>query len=91
LQHLLKLQRLQSKVLRTIGKLARRTLIRDLHLAIQIPYVYDYITKLSRQQADVIQNHDNENVRSIGQGEATYRKYKRLNVGGGEAHDRSSV
>jgi hypothetical protein len=85
--HLLKLQRLQNKVLRTIGKLP----IRDLHLAFQIPYVYDYITKLCRQQAEVIQNHDNENVRSIGQGETPHRKYKRLKLGGGQAYDRSSV
>jgi hypothetical protein len=89
--HLLKLQRLQNKVLRTIGKLPRRTLIRELHLAFQIPYVYDYITKLCRQQVEVIQNHDNENVLSIGQGEAPHRKYKRLKLGGGQAYDRSSV
>jgi hypothetical protein len=43
--HLLKLQRLQNKVLRTTGKLPRRTPVRDLHMAFQIPYVYDYITK----------------------------------------------
>jgi hypothetical protein len=29
-------------------------------------------------------------VRSIGQGEARYRKYKRLNFDGGQAYDRSS-
>jgi hypothetical protein len=67
--HLLKLQRLQNKVLRTIGKLPRRTLVRGLYMAFQIPYVYDYITKTCRQQAEVIQNHENENVRYIGQGE----------------------
>jgi hypothetical protein len=33
-------------------------------------FAYDYITKLCRQQAEVLQNHDNENVRNIGQGEA---------------------
>jgi hypothetical protein len=32
--------------------------------------MYDYITKLCRQQAEVIQNYDNKNVRNIGQGEA---------------------
>jgi hypothetical protein len=52
----------------------RRTPIRDLHLAFQIPFVYDYITKLCRQQVEVIQNHDNENVRTIGQGEARHRE-----------------
>jgi hypothetical protein len=56
-----------------------------LKLAFQIPFVYDYITKLCRQQAEVIQNHNNENVRTIGHGEAHHRKYKRLKLGGGEA------
>jgi hypothetical protein len=54
------------------------------------PYVYDYITKLCRQQAEVIQNHENANVGSIGQGEPRHRKYKRLKLGGGQAYDRSS-
>jgi hypothetical protein len=36
------------------------------------------------------ENHDNENVRTIGQGEARHRKYKRLKLGGGQAYDRSS-
>jgi hypothetical protein len=57
--HLLKLQRLQNKVLHTIGKLQRRTPVCDLHMAFQLPYVYDYITKTCRQQAEVIQNHEN--------------------------------
>jgi hypothetical protein len=34
----------------------------------KIPYVYDYITKLCRRQAEVILNHKNPNVRAIGQG-----------------------
>jgi hypothetical protein len=54
--------------------------------------VHDYKTKLCRQQTEVILNHDNINVRYIGQGEAqhTSRKYKRLKLGGGQAYDRSS-
>jgi hypothetical protein len=35
--HLLKLQRLQNRVLRTIRNFPRRTSVRDLHLAFQIP------------------------------------------------------
>jgi hypothetical protein len=35
----------------TIGNLPRRTPVSDLHMAFKIPYVYDYITKLCRQQA----------------------------------------
>jgi hypothetical protein len=34
--HLLKLQRLQNKVLRTIGNFPRRTPVRDLHMAFKI-------------------------------------------------------
>jgi hypothetical protein len=69
--HLLKLQRLQNKVLRTIGNFPSLSPVRDMHVAFQIPYVYDYITKSCRQQAEVILNHENENVRYIGQGEST--------------------
>jgi hypothetical protein len=61
-----------------------------LHKAFSIQYIYDYITKLSRQKAEVIQNHENANVRNIGQEEAWRRKYKRLKLGGGQAYDRSS-
>jgi hypothetical protein len=86
----MKLQRLQNKVLRTTGKLPRRTPLRDLHMAFEIPYVHGYITKLCRQQAEVIQNHDNEHVRNIGQGGVRHRKYKRLKLGGGQAYGRSS-
>jgi hypothetical protein len=62
-----------------------------MHEAFQIPYVYDYITKSCRQQAEVIQNHENENVRYIGQGEAQQRKYKRLKPSGDHVYDCSSV
>jgi hypothetical protein len=37
-------------------------------LTFKLPYIYDYITKLYRQQAGVMQNHGNANVRNIGQG-----------------------
>jgi hypothetical protein len=88
--YLLKLQRLQNKVLRTIGNFPRLTAVRELRVAFKIPYVYDFITKLCRQQAKVIQNHVNPNVRNIGQGEVQHKKYKRLKLGGGQAYDRSS-
>jgi hypothetical protein len=51
--------------------------------------IYTIITKLCRQQAEVIQNHENEHVHSIGQGEARHRKYKGLKLDGSEAYDRS--
>jgi hypothetical protein len=41
--HLLKLQRLQNRVLRVTGNLDRCTPVRELHKAFQIPYVYDYV------------------------------------------------
>jgi hypothetical protein len=86
--HLLKLQRLQNKVLPTIGNFPRRTSVRDIHKAFHIPYVYDYITKSCRQQAEVIHTHEND--RYLGQGEARHRKYKRLKFGGGHVYDCSS-
>jgi hypothetical protein len=86
----MKLQRLQNKVFRTIGNFPGRTPVRDLHIAFKIPYLYDYITELCRQQAEVIQNHDNVNVLNIGQGEARHRKYKRLKLCCGQAYDLSS-
>jgi hypothetical protein len=88
--HLMKLQRLQNKVLRTIRNFPRHTPVCKLHKAFSIPYIYDCITKLSRQQAEVIQNHENVNVRNIGQGEARHRKYKWLKLSGSQAYDRSN-
>jgi hypothetical protein len=74
--HLLKLQRLQNKILPTVGKFSRRTPVREVQMAFQVPYIYDYITELCRQQAEVIQNHKNEYVCDTGKGKARYRKYR---------------
>jgi hypothetical protein len=54
----------------------RCTSVRDLHTAFNLPYVYDYITKLSRQQAEDIQNHENDYVCGIRQGEARHRNIR---------------
>jgi hypothetical protein len=89
--HLMKLQRLQNRVLRAAGKFDRRTPVRDLHLVFKIPYVYNYIIKICRRPAEVILNHENPIVRATGQGEPTHRKYKTLKLGGGQAYERSSV
>jgi hypothetical protein len=51
---LLKLQRLQNKVLCTNGNFPRRAPVRDLHVAFKILYVYDFIPTFCRQQAEVI-------------------------------------
>jgi hypothetical protein len=50
--------------------------------------MHDYISKLCSRQAEVILNHENTNVRAIGQREARHGKYKRLKLGGGQAYDR---
>jgi hypothetical protein len=84
---LLKLQRPQNKVLCTIADFPRCTSVRDLHMAFNLPYVYDYIINLCRQQAEVMQNLETEPVRGIGQGEARHRKYKRLKLGGGQTDE----
>jgi hypothetical protein len=84
------LQSLQSRVLRAIGNLDRCTPVQELHVALKIPSVYDYITKLCRTQAKVFLNHVNPNVCGTGQGETSHRKYKRLKLGGGQAYDRSA-
>jgi hypothetical protein len=60
-----------------------------MRMAFYLPYVYDYMTKLRRQRA-VVLNHDNKIVHFFGQGEARHRIYKRLNLGGGQAYDRLS-
>jgi hypothetical protein len=51
--YLLKLQRLQNKVLRNTGNFPGCTPVRDLHTTFNLPYkyVYDHVTKLCRQQA----------------------------------------
>jgi hypothetical protein len=51
-----------------------------LHTAFNLPYVYDYITKLCRQQAEVIKNYENEHVRSIGQGKDKHKNIRGLNL-----------
>jgi hypothetical protein len=88
--HLLKLQRLQNKVLHTTGNFPRHTPVCELHKTFNIPYIYDYITKSCRKEAKIIQNHGNANVCNIGQGEPRHRKFKRLKLGGGQAYHRSS-
>jgi hypothetical protein len=86
----MKLQRLQNTVLRTIGNFPRLTPVREMYTAFRLLYVYVHVTKLCRQQAEVVLNHDNENVRYIGQGEARHRKYTELKLSDGQAYDRSS-
>jgi hypothetical protein len=87
---LLKLQCLQNKVLCTIGNFPRCTAVCNFHTAFYLPYVYNYIAKLCRQQAEVIWNRETEHVCGIGQGETRHRKCKKLKLGGGQAYNFSS-
>jgi hypothetical protein len=75
-------------VCRTSAQAFPEDSVRDLHTAFNLPYVYDCIIKLCKQQAEVVQNHASEHVRSIVQGEAKRRKYKKLKLGDGQAYDR---
>jgi hypothetical protein len=74
-----------QRLLDTIGNFPRFTPLCNLHMAFNLLYMNDNIRKLCRQQVDVIQNHENEHVWIIGQGEARYRKYKRLKLGNGQS------
>jgi hypothetical protein len=56
-----------------------------------VPTLAGYISKLCRRQAEIIHNHENENVRNIGQGKTPHRKYKRLKLVGGHVYDCSIV
>jgi hypothetical protein len=49
-------------------------------MAFNLPCVYDYITELCRQQAEVIQNPENANVRTIGEGNRDTRNTIGLNL-----------
>jgi hypothetical protein len=58
-------QRLQNRVLRATGKLEMCPSVRKLQVAFKIPLIYDYITKLYREQAEVTLNNANPNARGI--------------------------
>jgi len=70
------LQRLQNKVLRTVGNLPRRTPTRDFHMTFKIQYLQLTCYRTMQTAATVILNHENVDIRNIGQGEAQPRKCK---------------
>jgi hypothetical protein len=59
-------------------------------MAFKIPYVYGYIIKLCRTQADVILKYVNPNVHGTGQAETMRKKYKWLKLGCGQAYNHSA-
>jgi len=71
---LLKLRRLKSDVRRTVSNFLRRTANRDLRVDFKIPNLCQLVIQLCRQQAEVLRNHGNENVRLIGQGDRPTRE-----------------
>jgi hypothetical protein len=87
---ILKMQRLENKVHRTMGNFPKCTPVHKVHMAFNPRYVYGYITILCRQQTEVVQNHWIEHICSIGEGAARHRKCMRPNLGGGHACDHSS-
>jgi len=58
--------------------LHKAQMTRNLHVTYKIPYVYRFITKLCRQQAEFTWIYGNEDVRKNGWGEAQHTNYKRL-------------
>jgi hypothetical protein len=60
--------------------------VHELHVVFKIPYVYDYMTKLRRTEAEVSLNEVNPNVRDTGQGEAMHT----LKLGSGQVYDRTA-
>ena len=58
---------LQNMVSRSTGNFPWRTQTHELRVAYRIPHVHDFMPKICRQQAEVIRNHDNESVLTIGQ------------------------
>jgi hypothetical protein len=75
-----RLQTLQSKCLRVIGNLPRRTPIPLLHATFSIPLIRDQINHMSANLFDTSTNHTNPLVRAIGNYTLTdlrqqYKKY----------------
>jgi hypothetical protein len=50
----MKLQRVQKTVFRVTGNFDRHTAVREIYMALKIPFVYNYIIKLYRKPAKVI-------------------------------------
>jgi hypothetical protein len=72
--YVLKLQCLQNKAL--LYYFPRFPPVLNLHIALKIAYLYDFITKVCRKQAEVIQNYENPNVHNIRQGDPQHKGLK---------------
>jgi hypothetical protein len=81
---------LHNKIFYTISKFPKCTPVCQLHMAFQVPYIYDYITKLCRQQAEVLQNDENANFHDIRKVKPDTENNKGLKLGCNQAQDCSS-
>jgi hypothetical protein len=79
--HLLKLQRLQNRILAT-GNRDRRTAVRELHVAFKIPYVCDYISVLRRKHAEFVQITEIQMYRQLDKRKPCIGSTRGLNVAG---------
>jgi hypothetical protein len=51
-----------KQVFHTIANFPRLAPLHNMHVAFQILYIYDCMTRICRKQSEVNQNHENENV-----------------------------
>jgi hypothetical protein len=58
-----------------------KELIPDMHISFQILYVHNFKTELCKQQAKVIQHHENIHVRNMGKAKADKENIRDLNLG----------
>jgi hypothetical protein len=59
------------------------TLVLDLHVTYKLAHIYDHVTKLRKQNADVVQNHENIDV----QNQTIKRSNKKLKLSARQAYD----
>jgi hypothetical protein len=86
--HIVTFWHLQNKILPSIGNFPRLTLIHDMDVTFSILFICDCITKLCRQQAQVINSHENSMFTILAKVNPD-RKYRRPKLCGGHAYDRS--
>jgi hypothetical protein len=65
-----------NRFLGTIGNFDKDTPILEMHMALEIPYVCYYISKLYGKQPEIIQNQSKSNVRAIGQRSCAQEAYE---------------
>ena len=64
----------------TIGNFPRRTPTGDLQVALKIPQVDDFITKLCMHQAEAIQNHERKKLATMDKENPNTENIRGLNL-----------